>query len=180
MRNGDMRSYMRNRPRGRFTEVDPDNPVAVGTCARCGFRFQMTDLSWQWDFRGTATPVNTKILVCTRPSCMDVANPQMSPLILSADPEPVFNARPFPYVLEESSWLMTQDGEIITSEDGTEFATALPNPATPAVPNSDSIIEEAAVNITTEDGLEIVTEEGDGNPLNLEPNPGPGPGYGPI
>jgi len=113
---------------------------------------------------GAFVPMNTRLLVC--PPCTDVLSPQDQAYILPPDPEPIFNARPEPYVLDETSWLSTQDGDVITAEDGESFTPAIPNPD-----STDSIADQAAVNLTTEDDVEIVTEAGDGNPLDLEPNP---------
>lgn len=112
----------------KLAEVDPDNPNMWAKCDRCGFVSNIDKMVFQWDFRGTPQPINTRILTCGRPTCLDVPNPQQSPIILSPDPEPVFNARPYPYELIESSWLMTEDGSIITTEDGVDIGTAIPNP----------------------------------------------------
>lgn len=109
------------------------------------------------------------MLVC--PNHLDPLNPQDSPIVLSPDPVPLFNARPEPYVLDESSWLSTEDGETISTQDGEDFTTAVPNPESTAVAGEDSIVEEAAVTFTTPDGDVIVVGTGDGNPLNYEPNP---------
>lgn len=112
----------------KLAEVDAENPNAWATCMRCGFITCIDKMVWQYDYRGGPNIINTRILTCGRQTCLDVPNPQLSPIILSPDPEPVFNARPFPYALEESSWLITQDGEVITTEDGTYIGTAIPNP----------------------------------------------------
>lgn len=157
------------RPRPKYAEVDPDNPSAWGSCARCGFQWNLNRLQWQSAYQGSLSAQNTMILVC--PNHIDPLNPQDQPVILSPDPIPIFNARPEPYVLDESSWLSTQDGETISTQSGEDFTTAIPNPESDAVAGEDSVVEEAAVLITTEDGLELVTEEGDGNPLDYEPNP---------
>ncbi len=148
----------------RNAETDADNPRAWGTCDRCGFVHNLHKLQWQFSYLGTSQPQNTRFLVCER--CLDPLNPQDMPYILPPDPLPVYNARPEPYLLDETSWLVTQDGEILTTEDGTPIITAIPDPNSTA-----SIADQSAVNLTTEDGEEIVTEEGDGNPIDYEPNP---------
>ena len=66
---------------------------------------------------------------------------------------------------------MTDLKSIIDTEIGTDFITSIPNPSDTAVQNENPVVAEAATNMTTEDGLEIVTESGDGNPMNYEPNP---------
>jgi hypothetical protein len=155
------------RPHGH-AEVDPYNPSAFAVCDRCGFWYNLKDLVWQWQYAGVGL-VNLRILVCTR-TCLDLPQPQLQALVLPADPPPVFNARPEPYDLDETDWLSTQDGVVIDTQDGTPIITTIPNPADDATANGLAAVEEAAVNITTEDGTEIVTEQGDGNPLDYEPN----------
>ncbi len=54
--------------------------------------------------------------------------PQDMPFILAPDPLPIYNARPFPYALDEASWLLTQDLEVITTQGGSYIGTAIPNP----------------------------------------------------
>lgn len=145
-------------------EVDPESPRAWATCDRCGFVQNHYKLRWQYAYMGSTQPMNTHLLVC--PSCEDQLNPQDTPNILPPDPVPILNARPEPYVLDESSWLGTPEGDTLVTESGETFITPVPNPDSTA-----SIADQAAVNIETEDGIEIVTEAGDGNPLDLEPNP---------
>lgn len=120
---------MAYRWRGQYFQVDAENPRAEGICDRCGFRFNLDNLQWQYAYMGSVQPQNTRLLVCGRPGCLDPLNPQDSPYILPPDPLPVFNARPEPYLLDEASWLLTQDGEIITTQDGEYFGTAIPNPS---------------------------------------------------
>lgn len=153
----------------KYAEVDPENPDTWASCDRCSRIWNLSKLQWQHDYRGSAQLQNTRLLVCV--TCLDAVNPQFAPYILSPDPEPIANARPYPYELAETDWLTTQDDEIITTQDDVLLTPSLPNPATPAVAGENSIVEEAAVNLETEDGLTIVTEEGDGNPLSYEPNP---------
>lgn len=119
---------MAYRWRGKFFQVDPDDPRAEGICDRCNFRFRLMDLSWQYAFQGTTMPQNTRMLVCSE-GCMDPLNPQDQAYILPPDPLPVYNARPENYVLDESSWLSTQDGDVITTQDGDPLTTAIPSPS---------------------------------------------------
>ena len=124
--------------------------------------WQLDALQWQYAYQGSTQPQNTRFLVC--PKHLDPLNAQDTPNILPPDPIPVFNARPEPYVLDETSWLTTQDGDTITAENGETFITPLPNPN-----STDGIADQAAVDITTEDDEEIITEGG--VPLDYEPNP---------
>ncbi len=107
--------------KGRHFEVEPDDPRAAGVCERCGFRFNLENMQWQYDYRGGVSPVNTRILVCGRPSCLDAPNPQRSPVILSPDPMPADNAREESYVVDETSWLATESEDIYTALDGDQY-----------------------------------------------------------
>ncbi len=107
-------------------EVDPDAPIAWGTCDRCGMIWNVNKLTWQYSYNGSTSPQNTRFLVC--PKHIDPLNPQDMPFILAPDPLPIYNARPFPYALDEASWLLTQDLEVITTQGGEYIGTAIPNP----------------------------------------------------
>lgn len=132
------------RPHGH-AHVDPDSPSAWGRCDRCGFIWNLKDLTWQYQFAGTGM-VNLRLLVCE--ACLDVPQPQLQALILPPDPEPVFNARPEPYLLDEVDLLSTEDQEPITTQDETEivpndpsqnFSESPPDPNNgPNPPNSGS------------------------------------------
>lgn len=108
-------------------EVDPDNPKAWGSCDRCGMIWQLDQLTWQYAYQGSSFPINTNFLVC--PKHLDPLNPQDMPYILPPDPPPVFNARPEPYMLDETSWLSTQDGDVILTQSGQSLITPIPNPS---------------------------------------------------
>lgn len=113
--------------RPKNAEVDPDNPRAWGVCDRCGMTWNLDQLQWQYAYQGSTQPQNTRFLVC--PSHLDPLNPQDMPVILPPDPVPVYNARPEPYALDETSWLTTEDGDILTTQDDDPFVTAIPNPS---------------------------------------------------
>ncbi len=116
----------------KLAEVNPDNPNMWARCDRCGFITNSNKMVFQWDYRGTPSPINTRILTCGRPTCLDEPQIQNSPIILSPDPEPVFNARPYPYEISEASFLLTEDGSVITTEDGTYLETGIPDPSSNA------------------------------------------------
>lgn len=118
---------MSYRWRGKYFEVDPENPRAEGICDRCGFRWNLYRLTWQFDYQGTSQLQNTRLLVCE--NCYDKPQPQLAPYILPPDPPPVYNARPEPYVVDETSWMTTEDGDTITGESGESFITPIPNPS---------------------------------------------------
>lgn len=82
------------RPHGRAT-VDRSHPSAHAVCDRCSFRYNLSDLRWQWQWVGPRQQ-NIRILVC--PSCYDKPQEQLRTFIIPVDPEPVMNARPENYV----------------------------------------------------------------------------------
>lgn len=86
-------------------QVDPSNPSAFGTCDRCSRLFNLSSLAFQHDWRGQAM-VNIQRRVC--PSCMDIPQPQLRPVILSPDPVPVFSPRPEQYGTEDEGISATQ------------------------------------------------------------------------
>lgn len=71
--------------------VDARNPAAFGCCDRCGFRYNLIALSWQFDWRG-AQLQNLRILVCDR--CLDKPQEQLRSYSPPPDPLPVMNPRP--------------------------------------------------------------------------------------
>jgi len=111
----------------KYAETDPDHPRAWGVCDRCSRTWNLDKLKFQFDYRGTSTPVNIRVLCC--PTCLDIPNPQLTPNVLSPDPAPIFNARPEPYTVDETDWFGTEpafrsdgagasDSDIITTQDG--------------------------------------------------------------
>lgn len=67
------------------------HPEAHAICDRCGCRYNLADLRWQFDWRGTSMQ-NLRILVCS--PCYDEPQQQLRSIIIPADPQPVLNARP--------------------------------------------------------------------------------------
>lgn len=117
---------MAYRWRPKNAEVDPESPRAWGTCDRCGFLYNLHRLQWQFAYRGSMRAQNTRLLVCDR--CVDPLNPQDASYILPPDPPPLLNARPGAHSADEGSWLITDEQEIITTQDGDYIGTAIPNP----------------------------------------------------
>lgn len=119
-------------------------------------------MQFQYDFMGGSSPQSLGLLVCGK--CLDDMNWQQKLLILPPDPRPIFNTRPEPYIVDETSWMTTQDGDIITSETNETFITPIPNPN-----STEGVADQAAVDFETEGGDVIITE--DGVPFDYEPNP---------
>lgn len=106
----------------KHAEVDPSNPQAWGACDRCSRIWNLHNLRWQYDYNGSSTLQNLRILVCE--TCYDVPQPQLKPYVLSPDPVPVFNARPGASdSVGEASYLITEDGEVIETEDDLYITT---------------------------------------------------------
>lgn len=84
--------------RGHVTSIDATNPRAGGMCDRCGERYTLEELQWQFEYQGSGL-INKRILVC--PVCIDDPNPQLLSPRLPPDPLPVPNPRPENYALEE-------------------------------------------------------------------------------
>ena len=63
--------------------------------------YNLPDLVWQYDYVGGSTPINKRLLVCTR-TCLDELNFQFALQILPPDPPPLYNVRPEPFTLDEN------------------------------------------------------------------------------
>jgi hypothetical protein len=80
-------------------DIDPRNPEARGICDRCGRQFTLSTLRWQFQYTPGGLK-NLKILVCK--TCRDDPSLFLKALFLPPDPEPVFNARPEFYAIDEA------------------------------------------------------------------------------
>ena len=119
------------RPHPRRADVNIDRPSAWSTDDRSGMIINHNKLAWQYQWAG-AQLINTRILV--GPDNMDKPQEQLRTIILPPDPDPLFNARPEPYTIDETDWRVTQDDEIRVTQDG-ELRVTQPS-ATEAVTES--------------------------------------------
>lgn len=78
------------RPHGKYVQIDPESPQALGICDYTGFPFRRKDLVRQMEWRGNALTW-TGFLV-GRPY-VDKPNEQLRPPILPPDPIPVLFPR---------------------------------------------------------------------------------------
>lgn len=101
-------------------QIDSNAPEASAACDRCQFIWLLRDLQWQYDYRGMQLQ-NTNFLVC--PTCLDIPNPQIKPILLPPDPEPVLNPRVFNYTNAEVDYISEQDGDHIVEEDDDPIIT---------------------------------------------------------
>jgi hypothetical protein len=115
--------------------VNPRNPEAFGICDRCGWRYNLNDLSFQHDWRGNRL-MNLNIRVCNR--CYDTPFEHFRPIIVPPDPIPVFQPRPdqyaptMPYLIQDSMGrqIMDSNGQPITAYQGF-FAGQINNAVSP-------------------------------------------------
>lgn len=77
--------------------IDMMKPRPTGVCDRCDFLFFLDDLSWQFQWSGTAL-VNQRILVCQ--TCLDKPAEFLKTVILGPEPAPLPNARPTAYATQ--------------------------------------------------------------------------------
>lgn len=123
------------RPHPRYASSDP-HAGAWATCDDCGFVWNHPRLDWQREWAGF-TIINKHALVC--PRCLDVPNEQLRTLVLPPDPDPVLNARPEQYSVDEDFLpLVTEPaypgdpGQVIRDPNTKKYIRV--DPATPVSP----------------------------------------------
>jgi hypothetical protein len=99
------------RPHGR-AEVDTVQPKAFGVCDRCSFLFNLDDLRFQFQYAGVGV-IDLHLLVCNR--CLDELQPQLTATIIPIDPEPIMDARPEYYSVDEAGPVQNLEAEIFYS-----------------------------------------------------------------
>jgi len=77
--------------------------------------------------------INKHLLKC--PYCLDEPQPQLRAIIIPPDPDPVYNARPEQYSVDEGPMPLTTEGartgdpgSVIRREDGTYIGVDTPPP----------------------------------------------------
>jgi hypothetical protein len=96
-------------------EVDPRAPKPFGICDFCGIQYNLEDLSPQLRYAGRGL-INSQLLNCRR--CKDIPAPFVVPVILPPDPDPIMNARPEAYTIDEQGPTQTLSA-FMTSADAT-------------------------------------------------------------
>src|SRR5580693_1043134 len=86
------------RPHPRRARVNPSHPEAWGTSDRDGHIRNLVDMQWQYEWAGTQL-INKRILVGRDE--LDEPQEQLRSIKLPPDPDPIFNARPEPYGMDE-------------------------------------------------------------------------------
>jgi hypothetical protein len=77
--------------KGKYVNIDPKNPDALGICQRSGFVFNHKDLVKQMEWCGN-NKIWTRLLV-GKPF-VDIPNEQNRPPMIKKDPVPIENPRP--------------------------------------------------------------------------------------
>ncbi len=83
-------------------------------------------MGFQREWRGNKI-VALNILV--HPDEFDIPNRQLGSLMLSPDPPPKRNARPEPYDIDETSYMITEGGQALLTQGSTSILSA---PITPS------------------------------------------------
>lgn len=112
------------RPHPRRTTLNINHPDPWATSDRSGFIGDHSKMLFQLQYAGSQL-INTGLLV--HPDEYDDPNPQFMTIVLPPDPDPLMNARPEPYVIDETDWLTTGirggGGDILTTQDGELYVT---------------------------------------------------------
>lgn len=95
--------------------ISATRPEAKAVCDRCGFMYSLADLKFQYEWAGTAL-INQNIMVCT--PCLDVPQIQFKTFVIPPDPVPVQNPRVEYYGIEVTSFLQSEEGPSLLTEDG--------------------------------------------------------------
>jgi len=95
--------------------ISATQPRAKGVCDRCGFMYTLSDLKYQYQWAGNSL-VNLQLRVCK--PCMDIPQIQFKSFVLPPDPVPVINPRIEYYGVEVTSFLQSQEGPTLLTEDG--------------------------------------------------------------
>lgn len=114
-------------PVNKFAPTNARAPEPTGICYRCGFYYKLSDLSFQWEWRGPSL-ANLQILVCNR-TCLDKPQEQLRTIRIGPDPVPP--ARPSPTFYAQQSQggpdglrtlapLLVEDDTVVelTTDDG--------------------------------------------------------------
>jgi hypothetical protein len=106
---------MSYRPHPRGARTNPRSPRGWATCQRCSFIWNLEKLIEQTQWRGLQL-MSINLQVC--PLCLDDPQRQLGTIILSPDPVSIMNARIEPYAVEEQTYLLAQNGQLLYAQNG--------------------------------------------------------------
>ena len=107
------------RPHGRAV-VNSRRPENFKVCDRCGFWYNGSKLSWQYQWAGPQLQ-NIRLLVCE--ICKDKPQEQLRTFAIPADPVPVQNPRVEQFETDNTTFFVTESGDPFTAEDGVFLVT---------------------------------------------------------
>jgi hypothetical protein len=99
--------------------ISARKPEALGVCDRCSIWYNLVDLKWQYEWRGTSLQ-NLWIRVCGR--CLDVPQENVNAIQVPADPVPVFQPRVENFTAAETNYRITVPGTV-------DFVTNIQKPS---------------------------------------------------
>lgn len=88
---------------------------ASAVCDLCDERWNHSDLKFQWDWSGSQM-INSRFLRC--PNCIDRPSNRFRAIELRPDPQPVRNARPRNWSLDETDYIEDEVYDMLTDENG--------------------------------------------------------------
>jgi len=97
-----------HRPHPRKARTNPRSPSAWGTCQRCGFIGNVSDFETQHEWAGLQL-ISLNLQVCDE--CLDKPQRQLGSIVLPPDPEPILNALPESYAIDEYWPRLVQSGQ---------------------------------------------------------------------
>ena len=143
------------------------NPQAHAICDRCGFRYNLVSLRWQYDWRGTSLQ-NLRLLVCNR--CYDEPQEQLRAIVVPADPVPVQNPRLQDFVTAETNNRYTSGTYLVPlscSGNGTTVTLTMKVPSTfPALAVNSMVVVSGMVPDTL-NGTYFLTAVSAGSPYTI-------------
>lgn len=123
---------MSYRPHPKHARTDPNNPLAWATDDRSGFLFNHEDLVPEFEWGGTNL-IDKHVLV--GPPYVDIPQEQLRAIVLPPDPDPIINARPEQYIIDEGLMPMVTEagypgdpGQVLRDGEGNYIGV---EPATP-------------------------------------------------
>lgn len=99
---------MAHRPHPRMARTNPRSPRGWGTCQRCGFVGNLGDFNDQHEWAGLRL-ISLNLQVCD--ACLDKPQRQLGSIVLPPDPEPLLQALPEPYAIDEYWPRLVQGGQ---------------------------------------------------------------------
>ncbi len=102
--------------------MNPHDPQPWGTSDQNGMIGPQPKMIYQREWRGNKIE---RLNVLVHPDEKDIPNRQLGSLMLSPDPPPKRNARPENYTIDEESYMITEGGSaLITENAGTSIIDA--------------------------------------------------------